>query len=253
MTQPAPKAFKDHFSTGAANYAAHRPSYPITLVDFLADISPRRSLAWDCGCGSGQLSTLLAERFEHVIATDASRGQLDNATTHPSVEYRCACAEASGLTEGMVDLAVSAQAAHWFDLPAYYAEVRRVAAQGAVIAMVTYGNMVTDGEIFSILHKFYRDVTGPYWDPQRRHVEDGYRSFPFPFDEIQGPKLEIRREWTLFELFGYVETWSAVGALTAALGRAPMDALHDDLARAWGPATLARTVCWPLSMRVGYV
>jgi SAM-dependent methyltransferase len=253
VNQPAREDFKDHFSQGAAAYAAHRPTYPLALVDFLADISPQRKLAWDCGCGSGQLSVLLGERFEHVVATDASSGQLANATLHAAVEYRCARAEASGLADAIADLAVSAQAAHWFNLPAYYAEVRRVAGPGAVIAMVTYGNMITNGEILSILHKFYRDVTGPYWDPQRRQVEDGYRSFLFPFEEIQAPKLEIHRDWTLPELFGYVETWSAVGGLIKALGRGPMDRLHDELARAWGPATLGRTMTWPLSMRVGRV
>ena len=65
-------AFKDHFSDLAAGYAAHRPTYPKGLVDYLAGLAPARRLAWDCGCGSGQLSTLLADAFERVTATDAS-------------------------------------------------------------------------------------------------------------------------------------------------------------------------------------
>ena len=60
--------FKDHFSGHAALYADCRPSYPPAL----AEISPARKLALDCGCGSGQLSVLLADRFERVEATDAS-------------------------------------------------------------------------------------------------------------------------------------------------------------------------------------
>lgn len=73
MTAP----FKDHFSTGSANYAAHRPTYPAQLVDELAALCPGTRLALDCGCGTGQLTVLLAERFERVVGTDASAAQID--------------------------------------------------------------------------------------------------------------------------------------------------------------------------------
>lgn len=123
-------SFKDHFSSAAAGYAAHRPTYPAELASFLASIAPRHDVVWDAGCGSGQLSTLLVDRFTRVVATDASAAQIANATPHPRVEYRCASAEASGLPDGIADLAVVAQAVHWFDLDRYYAEVRRVTRPG---------------------------------------------------------------------------------------------------------------------------
>ena len=57
MTAPGGEGdFKDHFSEVAAAYAAHRPTYPPALVDLLARLAPARRLAWDAGCGSGQLS-----------------------------------------------------------------------------------------------------------------------------------------------------------------------------------------------------
>src|ERR1700752_4454868 len=56
--------FKDHFSHIATDYATHRPTYPTALVALLARLAPARRLAWDAGCGSGQLSVLLADRFE---------------------------------------------------------------------------------------------------------------------------------------------------------------------------------------------
>ena len=55
--------FRDLFSHDSAGYAAHRPTYPSELAEFLARASPARALAWEAGCGSGQLSLLLAERF----------------------------------------------------------------------------------------------------------------------------------------------------------------------------------------------
>jgi SAM-dependent methyltransferase len=81
-------AFKDHFSTRSAEYAAYRPTYPRTLVDFLADAAGGTELALDCGCGTGQLSVLLCERFARVVATDASEKQIDNAEPHARVAYR---------------------------------------------------------------------------------------------------------------------------------------------------------------------
>jgi SAM-dependent methyltransferase len=251
MTEPPPPPFKDHFSGGAAAYAAHRPAYPVALVDFLAAIAPRRSLAWDCGCGSGQLSVLLADRFERVIATDASQDQIANAVPHPNLEYRCAPAESSRLPDAAVDLATAAQAAHWFDLNAYYAEVKRVARPGAIVALVTYGIMTVDDEVDPVIRHLHANVLAPYWPPERRHVEDGYRSLPFPFDEVPAPKLEIRVDWTLAEVIGYVETWSAVRAMEKAGGRASLEEFRRDLTRAWGAGATVRSVRWPLALRVG--
>src|SRR6266702_489726 len=243
--------FKDHFSETAAAYAAHRPTYPEALVDFLSGMAPARDLAWDSGCGSGQLSVPLAGRFARVIATDASAAQLARAVPRPNVEYRRAAAEASGLPAAVVDLAVAAQAAHWFDLAGYYAEVRRVARRGAIIALATYATMSIDDDIDRVVKRFYLDVVGPYWPPERRHTEDGYRSLPFPFEELPAPELEMRAEWALADVVGYVETWSAVRAMARATGRAPIPELRRDLARFWGPEAAVRPVRWPLALRVG--
>jgi SAM-dependent methyltransferase len=246
-------AFKDHFSERAGSYAAHRPTYPLALVDFLAEMAPRRVLAWDAGCGSGQLSILLADRFERVVATDASGKQVAKAVPHRNVEYRSSPAEASSLPDAVVDLAVAAQAAHWFDLPAYYAEVSRVARPGSVVALVTYKLLSINEPIDAVIRRFYAGVLGPYWPPERRHVEDGYRSLSFPFPEIKAPKLEIRMDWSLPDVFGYVQTWSAVRGLERAKGHAPVAAFHRDLARAWGLEATVRPVRWPLLLRVGRV
>jgi SAM-dependent methyltransferase len=247
------RRFKDHFSDGAAAYAAHRPSYSAALVDFLARLAPARRLAWDSGCGSGQLSLLLAGPFERVVATDASPEQIARAAPHPKVEYRCAPAEASGLPAGVVDLATAAQAAHWFDLPAYYAEVRRVAGRGGIVALISYGVVTVDADLAMIIQPFYRGVLAAYWPPERRHVDDGYRSLPFPFEELDAPAFEIRLDWRLEDLVGYIGTWSAVWALEQAQGRGPFATLKRELAGVWGPATAVRTVRWPLALRVGRV
>jgi SAM-dependent methyltransferase len=245
--------FKDLFSAASAGYAAHRPSYPRALVDFLADAAPSTELALDCGCGTGQLSVPLAKRFARVIATDASARQIEEAEPHPRIEYRVLPAERSGLADCSADLVVAAQAAHWFDLPAFYAEARRVARARGIVALVTYGVVETEEPVHSVLRRFYRDVVGPYWPPERRHVEDGYRSLDFPFAEFAAPPLAIEVSWSLAELAGYVDTWSAVRAAEQALGRAPVEGFRRELAQSWGEPRLRRPVRFPLSMRTGRV
>jgi len=244
--------FKDHFSEISAAYAAHRPSYPAALVDFLARLAPARRLAWDAGCGSGQLSVLLAGMFERVVATDASPEQIGQAKSHARVEYRCARAEASGLPERVADLATAAQAVHWFDLPAYYAEVRRVVRPGGIVALISYGVVTVGADLDAVIQPFYRSVLASYWPPERRHVDDGYRSLSFPFEEIEAPALEIRLDWRLPDLVGYVGTWSAVWAIGQAEGPGPFATFRRALAGVWGSAAV-RTVRWPLALRVGRV
>jgi SAM-dependent methyltransferase len=253
MSDEGAARFKDHFSGAAQDYAAHRPTYPAALADFLAEAAPRRRVAWDAGCGSGQLSALLGDRFEHVLATDGSAEQIACAAPHPRIEYRQATAEASGLAAGSVDLAVAAQAAHWFDLPAYYAEVRRVASSGAIVAQTVYNLVEVNEGVDLVVRRFYADKLGAYWPPERRHVEANYATLPFPFDRIPAPKFELASRWDLAHFIGYLRSWSGVVAMEKALGPAPLDALQRELTPLWGPAGSSRAVRWPLTVRVGRV
>jgi len=73
-----------------------------------------------------------------------------------------------------------------------------------------------------------------YWPPERRHVDDGYRSLPFPFEELDAPAFEIRLDWRLEDLVGYIGTWSAVWALQQAEGPGPFATFGRALEAAWG-------------------
>ena len=64
---------------------------------------------------------------------------------HPRVEYRVAPAERSGLPDAAVDLVTLALAAHWFDLPRFYAEVRRVGRPRTAIALISSGFCMSTG------------------------------------------------------------------------------------------------------------
>jgi ubiquinone/menaquinone biosynthesis C-methylase UbiE len=244
--------FKDHFSAVAANYAQYRPRYPRELFDYLRAIAPRTDRAWDCACGSGQATLELAERFAVVTATDASAGQIAEAPPHPRITYRVAPAEASGLPDQSADLVTVAQAVHWFDLDRFYAEARRVLAADGIIAVWSYGaHQLGIKAIDRLAGDFYHNVVGPYWPPERKHVEEGYRTIPFPFAEVPAPAFAMRTHWSLPQLLGYFRSWSATTRYLAACGQDPVEALEQKLRPPWGDPATVREITWPLAVRVG--
>lgn len=243
--------FKDHFSGHAGAYAAWRPSYPESLVDALADASPATRAVWDVGCGSGQLSTLLTRRFDAVLATDPSAEQLSHAVAAPNVRYSCASAEHSGLEAASVDCIVAAQAAHWFDLPAFVLECRRAGRPGGLVALVTYGWMFIRPDLDERINTFALQTLGPFWPPERRHVDSGYRTLDFPLEPVSLPSLTMRASWRLDQVLGYVGTWSAVAAARRAGQGALFDTFASELASVWGDEAEVRTVEWPLAVRAG--
>lgn len=245
-------AFKDHFSERAASYAVYRPRYPQELADVLAGLVDARGTAWDAGCGSGQLSTLLAERFDRVVATDASAAQIAGAIAHPRVDYRAEPAEQPSLASGSIDLITVAQAAHWLNLPAFYMEARRVARPGAVIAFVAYERTTIEPAVDAVVEHFYSGVLEKWWPPERRHIETGYRHLAFPFAELPMPELEMKAQWGVDQLLGYIRTWSAVRAMEASDGPDRTVAFEAALRDAWGGSAL-RPVSWPIVTRVGTV
>jgi SAM-dependent methyltransferase len=243
--------FKDHFSGHAADYAAFRPTYPAPLFDFLATLPERRALAMDCATGNGQAALGLAERFDHVLALDASAEQLANAWPHPRVTYRQARAEATGAADHTVDLVCVAQALHWFDFDLFYAEARRVLVPGGAIAAVTYDLARITPALDRLIDRLSQQIVGTYWPPERRWVDERYRTIPFPFAEVAAPSLEIEAHWDLGQLLHYFGTWSSVRRYQAATGRDPVKLLQDELAAAWGDPAAVRRIAWPLFLRAG--
>lgn len=244
-------SFQDHFSRKAADYAKARPGYPAALFAELARLAPGRTLAWDCGTGNGQAALGLAEHFERVAATEPSAAQLAAAVPHPRITYRQSAELAPGVADHAADLVTAAQAAHWFDLKIFYPEVRRVLRPGGLLALWNYSVCSIDPLIDATLGHFYRETVGPYWPPERRHAEDGYRNFDFPFREIPFPKLTLEVRWSAAEFAAYLRTWSSVTHYTEALGLDPVAGLEPDLHRLWGRGR--RRVSWPLGGRIGRV
>jgi len=241
--------FKDHFSGHAVEYAKFRPHYPDELFEHLASISPRHELAWDCATGNGQAAVGLARHFEKVIATDASAQQIESAEPDERISYRISPAEASGIDSASVDLILVAQALHWFDLDRFFTEAKRVLKDDGVLAISSYMVLEITSEIDVIIWKFYRETTGPFWPPERDLVETDYKNIEFPFPELPHRQFEMRAQWNLQQVLGYLRTWSATQKFIAQQGFDPVDSLGKELGRIWRNPEQARQVVWPLSSR----
>ena len=240
----------DHFSAQATDYAKYRPGYPPALFDWLQSLTTTHDLAWDVGSGNGQAARELARFFTHVVATDPSAAQIANAVAHPRIAFRVQAAEQCDLATASVDLITIAQALHWFDFAAFFAQARRVLKPAGALVAWTYGINTVTAEVDAVVSQFYSQVVGPYWPPERIHVERGYRDIDMPLLEIAAPTIAMSTTWTADDYLGYLRTWSATQRYSRERGHDPVNDIAIPLRRAWG-AEATRVVHWPLQIRAG--
>ena len=243
---------KEFFQTGGDRYAKCRPTYPDDLSHSLAALVSNHDLALDVGCGSGQLTTLLARHFSQVIGTDPSEDQLRHATPDDHVTYLQQAAEDIELPDNSVDLIVSAQAAHWFDLDRFYPEVTRVAKQDAAIALVSYGVPYISDPVNAVFQQGYWQDVHEFWPPEREHVETGYADLYFPFKGTSFPNHSYRKEMTVEELINYIRTWSAFANTRNNAGQDKFNRFFDKLRNAWHEDD-AKEIVWPISVRAARI
>lgn len=244
-------SFQDHFSAQAKLYAQYRPHYPVELYQYLSSLCSTHQTAWDCATGNGQAAVALADYFERVIATDPSASQISNATQKTNVEYRVETAEETSIPDASIDLITVAQAYHWFDIPTFAQQVKRVLKPQGMIAVWCYNLFRVDDAIDALADHLYSDITGPYWPKGRHFIDEKYLTIAFPFATIQTPTFHMQAQWNLTELLGYLQTWSGVQYYLQENQVNPVLELMPDFEKAWGDATVSKTVRWEIFLRVG--
>lgn len=240
---------KDNFSTQASDYAKYRPYYPSEMIDYVVSFAQNKQSALDVATGNGQVAVELAKHFKDVFATDISEKQLANALRKDNITYIKECAEQTSFADGQFDLVTVAQAIHWFDFDAFYKEVYRILKPDGVFAVLGYGLFNTSGEAEKLLKHFYHDITGPYWDAERRYLDENYTTIPFPFEEMETKRFVNEFTWTFEQLTGYLETWSAVQHYIKKNGINPVDLIRDELKEYWEKGD--KKVTFPLLLRIG--
>ncbi|XP_077168047.1 putative methyltransferase DDB_G0268948 [Paroedura picta] len=140
-------------------------------------------LAVDVGCGSGQSTLWLAERFEKVVGTDISDAQIEEAkqAAHPpNVSYLVCPAENLPFEDGSVDFIFSFAAVHWFDIPRFMKEVERVLTPSGCVVLSTncldmqvcYKDCT---EKLTEIFQEFRKQTFKYANDKVRCIEDEYK------------------------------------------------------------------------------
>lgn len=247
MTSAA-HAFKDHFSAVATDYANSRPEYPHGLYAWIATIAPARGCAWDAGCGSGQASRGLATEFDRVVATDPSAAQIAQASGPDNIRFSVGAGEHSALDDGSVDAVCVAQALHWFDRDAFFAECERVLRPGGVLVAWGYQDIEVPSALVAANSALQDDIRA-FWPPERVLIDEGYAGFEWPFERLDVPDFELTARWTLPRLLGYFSSYSASKRHREASGRDPVAEHAPAFASAWGEPEVARTVRWPMFVR----
>jgi ubiquinone/menaquinone biosynthesis C-methylase UbiE len=242
---------KDNFSKQADLYARYRPSYPPELFDFVLAQVRGRQAAWDCATGNGQTAKELAGSFNKVFATDVSQKQLDNAWQAPNIFYSLQPAEQTNFDDNTFDLVTVSQALHWFQFDKFYKEVRRVAKPGAFIAVWMYALLKVDPEIDKLISHHHLEILDKYWDKERKYVDEKYTGIPFTFEEIKCPLFKIEYEWSIKDLEGYLNTWSALQKFISANNYNPVEDLIKKIIPFWKTET--KKIVFPVYMRMGRI
>lgn len=245
---------KDLFSTQAADYARYRPAYPAQLIEYILGFVETRETAWDCATGNGQAALLLSPYFKQVMATDLSEKQLRQAARANNIIYSTGSAEHSSFADNSFNLITIAQAYHWFHFNDFEQEARRVAKPGAIVAAWGYNIPASENkEINRLIHHFYTAVAGPFWDAERKWVDDSYQTIPFSFETIPSKTFAISVQWTVADLAGYFSTWSSVQHFIKAKGYKPVNEIAEQLAAAWPRETSTVHLSFPVFLRLGRI
>lgn len=243
---------KDLFSANAAEYAQFRPCYPRELFDFIYTQLTGFSHAWDVGTGNGQLARELSKRFKAVLATDISEQQLSAAYKTDNIHYRKQAAEEVFSQPFLFDLITVAQAIHWFDLEAFYRQVRRHLQPEGLFAAIGYGLIhCAEPLINKEIEYLYYDVLCDSWDPERKQLDKAYADIPFPFTEIRCPEFSIHVSWSLDHLCAYLSTWSALANYRNKYTGDPLQSLRGLIKNY--PANREYSFRFPVFLRAGHL
>lgn len=243
---------KDYFSIQAKAYAESRPVYPVELIEFITGLCKERKVAWDCGTGNGQVAAFLADYFEKVIATDASREQIENAIKKPNIIYLAAKAEEQDLANASVDLITVATAIHWFDIEKFYSEADRILKSGGILAVWGYAGCTISDTLDPILNHYTFEILKDYWPKETfLNLIDHYKILHFPYKEIEAPTFTMEAERDFNWLLNYLFSWSGTQEFIKKNNNNPVEQIKDELLIQWGNPEYKKVVKWKLFLKCG--
>ncbi|XP_032835764.1 uncharacterized protein YafE-like [Petromyzon marinus] len=212
-------------------YKCYRPTLPAdvltTLTDYVcAKTGSKPNLVVDVGCGSGQGTELLASISNKVLGIDVSPSQIEEAmlAKHPNnITYMVGPAETLPVEDGSVSLLTAFTSAHWFDLPAFMREVKRVLQPHGCLVIyspmiplnVEYG--VFTEKLTQIMWKVFEDLR-PYENHKMNHLREDYTAMCEAIPFVDKKRLECERVFAqvkLPEFMGLIGSFAEYHVLKA--------------------------------------
>ena len=211
---------KDESKRYAQLRLAYHPSvYESIVAQHTANGGKLDSLL-DVGCGPGLATRDLAAYFNHATGIDPGESMIEVAqsmdmktsTSEPVAFKLTSAEEMAGIEDNSVDVITAANAAHWFDMPAFWKRAAQVLRPGGSVALWTSGEMVAHSDtpsyvkINEAFKKWQKDYLEAHYGTGNFLVRDQYRGLVMPWNAT--PQIEpfdrtslFRKEWALDEPF----------------------------------------------------
>jgi len=121
-----------------SNYVKGRPTYPTSIITALTQHTNLQKhvkdgkdyIIADVACGTGLSSELFFQAGFKVIGVEPNDTMRAATPQHALYTTISGSAECTNLPDASVDMVTTFQAAHWFDMPAFLKECRRVLRRG---------------------------------------------------------------------------------------------------------------------------
>ncbi|KXJ97275.1 S-adenosyl-L-methionine-dependent methyltransferase [Microdochium bolleyi] len=256
MDDAADPTFRHYKPEDGLTYAQHRQDYHPKLYQLVLDHHRATGGAFDTlldvGCGPGTAGRALAPNFAHAWGVDPSAGMIAAArqlggtaggasstgTGGEPIRFEICPAEdlitGTGIADASVDLLISAAAAHWFDMPRFWAAASRVLKPGGTVALWCGGSMRPDpgcpgAEAMQAAADEFDAEVDAFLAHGNRLCVGMYRDLGLPWEVDAGGADQARA------LRGFDEaSFRRVEWGTAAPGSLPMSELHASKSRSGG-------------------
>jgi ubiquinone/menaquinone biosynthesis C-methylase UbiE len=182
----------NYFSPKAAagRYVAGRPDvhdYSVGQIKDFLQLHEKMENALDVACGTGLSTKALLPIADNVYGTDTSAEMLAFAPRRDRIRYTLAPAEEQPFSSGFFDLITVSSGVHWFDIPGFLQEARRMLRPRSWLVLYeNYFNSAIEGVDDFLFRQWHTEVySRRFPSPPRNNkyewTNDGVQPFGLTF------------------------------------------------------------------------